>query len=142
MDVGPACSAEEELAVMKSASTQEVDEPRKPTYTLGRHFHKDYPKVVGGKDIYLFTNDGREILDATSGVGVSCLGHGNSFVIKAIEQQLDSGLPYLASCFFSNPLVDDLCEELIKGTGGLMSKVYLTGSGLYLSVRQGNQAYN
>lgn len=69
------------------------------------------------------------MFDASGGAAVSCLGHGNERVIKAISMQLDTGITYLASSFWANRVVEDLCQELIKGTGDIMAKAYLTGSG-------------
>ncbi|KAG8160944.1 hypothetical protein KVR01_009208 [Diaporthe batatas] len=98
-------------------------------YSLLRNLNKVYPKIQGGEGNYLKTADGREIFDAAGGAAVSCLGHGNKRVIKAISDQLSTGTPYLASSFWSSQVVEDLCQELIRGTDGKMARVYLTGSG-------------
>ena len=97
--------------------------------SLGRHLNKVYEMVIGGDGLYLFTQDGRRILDASSGAAVSCLGYGNKKVISAIIELLNTGTPYVASTFWSNPVSEALCNELIKGTNNLMARVYLTGSG-------------
>ncbi|KAM3077311.1 hypothetical protein ACMFMG_006660 [Clarireedia jacksonii] len=106
-----------------------VHDMKRTTFLLDRHLHKDFPVVVKGQGSKLYTKDGRVIFDATSGAAVSCLGHGNERVIRAVCQQMTSGIPYLASGFFGNETVDALCEELIKGTDHKMARVYLTGSG-------------
>jgi 4-aminobutyrate aminotransferase-like enzyme len=105
---------------------------KRTTFLFDRHLHKDFPVVEKGQGSKLYTKDGRIIFDATSGAAVSCLGHGNKRVIKAVCDQMASGIPYLASGFFGNETVDDLCEELIKGTDHKMARVYLTGSGRLL----------
>jgi adenosylmethionine-8-amino-7-oxononanoate aminotransferase len=95
------------------------------------------PEIVGGKGNYLFTKKGNflfrrrgnKIFDACSGAAVSCLGHGNKRVNKAIYKQLKTGTPYLASSFWSSQVVKNLCKELIQGTDEKMAGVYLTGSG-------------
>lgn len=69
------------------------------------------------------------MLDASSGAAVSCLGHGNERVIKAVVKQLNTGTPYLASTFWGSNVAEELCKELIDGTYGKMARVYLTGSG-------------
>lgn len=102
---------------------------KRTTFLFDRHLHKDFPVIVRGSGSKLYTKDGRVIFDATSGAAVSCLGHGNQRVTNAVYQQMTSGIPYLASGFFGNETVDDLCEELINGTGRKMARVYLTGSG-------------
>ncbi|OTA52631.1 PLP-dependent transferase [Hypoxylon sp. EC38] len=99
-------------------------------YTFHRHLHKVYPEIVRGNGNYLITYDGREIFDGCSGAAVSCIGHGNKRVIRAISDQLNAtGTPYIASSFWSSDVVNLLCKELIEGTGGKMARVYLTGSG-------------
>lgn len=100
-----------------------------PEYSLLRNLNKVYPKIKGGEGNYLETTEGRKIFDAATGAAVSCLGHGNKRVIKAISEQLKTGTPYLASSFWNSQVVEDLCKELIRGTDGKMARVYLTGSG-------------
>jgi len=102
---------------------------KKTEFFLDRNLHKTFPVVTGGKGNYLYLADGRTIFDATSGAAVSCLGHDNKRVIKAITDQINTGVPYLCSSFWSCSLVGELCKELINGTEGQMSRVYLTGSG-------------
>jgi adenosylmethionine-8-amino-7-oxononanoate aminotransferase len=96
---------------------------------FGRHLHKSFPVVKSGKGNYLYLADGRTIFDASTGAAVSCLGHDCKRVINAVSAQMNTGISYLASAFWSCDIVDELCKELINGTGGRMSRVYLTGSG-------------
>lgn len=105
---------------------------KKSNFNLTRNIHEAFPLVTGGKGNFLFLADGRTILDASSGAAVSCLGHGNERVIKAITDQINTGVSYLCSSFWSSSVVDELCEELINGTDGEMDRVYLTGSGMSL----------
>jgi hypothetical protein len=102
-------------------------------FLFDRNLHKAFPIVTGGEGNWLHLADGRKVFDATSGAAVSCLGHKNQRVIDALCAQIKTGVPYLASTFWSYEGVDDLCEELVNGTGGLMDRVYLTGSGLSLN---------
>ena len=102
----------------------------KSEFLLGRHLHKAFPMVTGGKGNYLYLADGRTVFDASSGAAVSCLGYGNERVIAAITDQINTGVSYLCSSFWGNSVVEELCKELINGTGGQMSRVYLTGSGM------------
>ncbi|EKD13061.1 uncharacterized protein L3040_007142 [Drepanopeziza brunnea f. sp. 'multigermtubi'] len=102
---------------------------KKTEFLLDRNLHKSFPVVKSGKGNYLQLADGRSIFDATSGAAVSCLGYGNQRIIDAMTAQLSSGIPYLASTFWASEVVEELCKELIDGTGGKMARVYLTGSG-------------
>jgi len=107
---------------------------KRPNFLLDRQLHKEYSVVVGGIGNYLLTSDGRRVFDASGGAAVSCLGHGNERVIEAVCTQMKTGIPYLASMMWGNKVVDDLCQELINGTQGNMSRVYLTGSGPYSKI--------
>lgn len=116
-----------------------LKDPKQPTdgkrvsFLLDRSNRKDYPIVIGGKGLELYTKDHRTILDASSGAAVSCLGHDDKRVINAVTDQMNSGIPYLASAFWAHETVDELCKELIMGTERKMARVYLTGSGLSTS---------
>jgi adenosylmethionine-8-amino-7-oxononanoate aminotransferase len=103
--------------------------PSQTSYSLGRNLNKDYLRIIGGKGNILYTSDGRKVFDASTGAAVSCLGHGNDRVTKAIITELYKGTPYVASTFWTSDVVEDLCKELIIGTDGMMEKCYLTGSG-------------
>jgi len=103
---------------------------KRTAFLLDRNLHKDFPVVVGGKGNYLFTQDGRKVMDSTGGAAVSCLGYGNERVNNAVYHQMKTGISYLASGYWSCEVVEDLCKELIDGTDGKMERVYLTGSGL------------
>ena len=95
-----------------------------------RDLNKQYPSIVSGNGNYLYTQDGRKILDSSGGAAVSCLGHGNERVKAAVMKQMATGISYLASTFWRNPTVDELCQNLRDGTNQKMSYVYLTGSGV------------
>jgi adenosylmethionine-8-amino-7-oxononanoate aminotransferase len=102
---------------------------KRTEFLLDRNLHKSFPVVQGGCGNYLYLMDGRTVFDASSGAAVSCIGHGNKRVVKAISALLNSGIPYLASTFWACEVVEELCKELIYGTDGKMARVYLTGSG-------------
>jgi adenosylmethionine-8-amino-7-oxononanoate aminotransferase len=98
-------------------------------YSFQRHLHKTLPWIEGGKGNLLFTKDKRQIFDACSGAAVTCLGYGDERVIQAIQEELKTGTPYLASSFWTSEVAENLCQELIQGTDKKMARVYLTGSG-------------
>jgi adenosylmethionine-8-amino-7-oxononanoate aminotransferase len=103
---------------------------KKPERLLGRHLRKVFPAVTGGKGNYLYLADGRTVFDATGGAAVSCLGHDNKRVIKAMTDLMNTGTPYLCSSFWTSSVTEELCKELIDGTGGEMDRAYLIGSGM------------
>lgn len=98
-------------------------------YHLGEDVNKPNAVLKSGKGKYLYTKDGRKILDASGGAAVSCLGHGNTRITKKIYGVGKLGISYASSTFFSNDISESLCKELILSTNGAMRMAYLTGSG-------------
>ena len=87
------------------------------------------PVIVDSKGHYLYTSDGREILDATGGAAVASVGHNHPEVKAGIIQQLDS-VSYCYSLFFSTPPAEKLSRLLTESTGGRMSRVFIVSSGM------------
>ncbi|KFY17977.1 hypothetical protein V492_00227 [Pseudogymnoascus sp. VKM F-4246] len=85
-------------------------------------------EVVGSGGNYLYLSTGQMIFDATCGAAVACLGYGNQEVIQAITDQLRINA-YSNSLVFTTKAAAELAEEIISGTGNLMSRVYICSSG-------------
>lgn len=95
---------------------------------LYRQLRQKPLNVVGGRGSYLLTDDGLEILDATCGAAVSCLGHSDRRVYEAIQDQLQR-IPYCYSLYFTNSAAENLCKLLVDSTGGKMSRAFIVSSG-------------
>lgn len=88
------------------------------------------PVVVRSQDHYLQLRDGRQVLDACGGAGVTCIGHGNLEVLLAMNEEA-SNLTYIPWAFFDNQSTIDLQNWLIQSTGRKLTKVYLQSSGTW-----------
>jgi adenosylmethionine-8-amino-7-oxononanoate aminotransferase len=103
-----------------------------PTAThslLYKNFDKHPGALVeSATGIYLHTSDGRDILDATSGAAVACLGYSHKRVQQAVVAQLLS-VPYCHPGFYKTQAAEDLADFLVQSTHGRMSKAVLCGSG-------------
>lgn len=86
------------------------------------------PRIVGSQGMYLYTSDGREILDATGGAAVVSIGHNHPRVKQAIMRQLDE-VAYSWAPMFTTHAAEMLARELVDSTGGEMSKVFVVSSG-------------
>ncbi|OTB09389.1 hypothetical protein M426DRAFT_50635 [Hypoxylon sp. CI-4A] len=96
---------------------------------LYKNFERhEVPVVESGSGIYLQTQDGRRILDATSGAAVASLGYGNEEVHQAITNQLHN-IAYCHPGFYKTAGAEDLAELLVCSTNRRMSKAILCGSG-------------
>ncbi|KAJ5833001.1 hypothetical protein N7474_001312 [Penicillium riverlandense] len=95
---------------------------------LYRQLRQKPLNIVGGRGSYLLTDDGQEILDATCGAAVSCLGHSDERVHAAILDQLQK-IPYCYSLYFTNSAAENLSRFLVDSTGGKMSRAFIVSSG-------------
>jgi adenosylmethionine-8-amino-7-oxononanoate aminotransferase len=95
---------------------------------LHRNIHNLPAQVVAAKGLYITLGNGQTILDATGGAAVSCLGHGNERVKQAIQKQMDV-VSYCHSLFYRTEVAEELAKELVRGTGGEMTRVYIVSSG-------------
>jgi acetylornithine/N-succinyldiaminopimelate aminotransferase len=71
------------------------------------------PVIVGGRGSFLITEDGRELLDFTSGIGVNAFGYADAELNRVISNALNSGLIHTSNLFKTQParlLADRLVE--------------------------------
>lgn len=83
--------------------------------------------VVKSEGSYLYTEDGRKILDFASGVAVNNLGGRHPRVVKAIEKQLETMIHVGHNVVYNESYVE-LGEKLVELTGG-DTMVYFSNSG-------------
>lgn len=83
--------------------------------------------IVDGEGCYVYTEDGRRILDFASGVAVNNLGNKNPEVVEAIREQLDTMIHVGHNVVYNESYVK-LAERLVELTGG-DTKVYFSNSG-------------
>ena len=86
------------------------------------------PMAVGGSGSWLRIADGREILDASGGAAVSCLGHGHPAVVAAVQAQAGA-LEYAHTGFFTNEPAERLAEVLVGHEPGGLSRAYFVSGG-------------
>ena len=88
-----------------------------------------YPNIERGDGVWLFTTDGRKILDACSGGAmVSCLGYGVRDVIDAAAAQA-SEIGYYYNHHFTNRPQEQLAERLVTVVAPEMARVKFTSGG-------------
>ncbi|PLN76815.1 putative aminobutyrate aminotransferase [Aspergillus taichungensis] len=86
------------------------------------------PTIVNSRGIHLITEDGREIVDASTGAAVACIGHNNARVNAAIMSQLNS-FAYIYSPFFTSKISEKLAKALSDSTQNQMAKAFIVSSG-------------
>jgi adenosylmethionine-8-amino-7-oxononanoate aminotransferase len=92
------------------------------------------PIAVRGEGIYLYTQDGRAVIDASGGAAVACLGHGNHRVAEAIGRQA-AAMAYSHTGTFSNQPAEDLADIILDGEPGGLTRAWFCSSG-----SEGNEA--
>jgi adenosylmethionine-8-amino-7-oxononanoate aminotransferase len=86
------------------------------------------PVAVGGDGIYLHLADGTEIIDASGGAAVACLGHGNRRIAQAIGNQAAT-MAYAHTGTFSSQPAEDLAHIVLDGEPGGLAYAYFCSSG-------------
>lgn len=95
---------------------------------LHRDLHKHPYLVVSASGLYLTLSNGRQIIDASGGAAVSCIGHGDERIGQVIASQVTK-LDYCHSLFFSCDPSENLSRALIDSTDGAMARVFIVNSG-------------
>jgi adenosylmethionine-8-amino-7-oxononanoate aminotransferase len=84
------------------------------TNVLPRLLDLAYPEVDRGEGVWLYTSDGKEILDACSGGAmVTCLGHGVGEIVEAAHAQAEQ-IAYLYNHHFTNEPQERLAKRVIE----------------------------
>jgi acetylornithine/N-succinyldiaminopimelate aminotransferase len=78
-----------------------------------------------GEGIWLWDQNGKQYLDALSGIGVSCLGHAHPALVKAISEQAAKVIH--TSNLYEVPLQEELAQEICSISS--MSEVFFANSG-------------
>ena len=103
-------------------------------HLLNRSLHAAPMLAVRGEGMYLWSADGRKIIDGSGGAAVACLGHGHKRVNAAIIKQLQK-VAYVHTALFSSPAAQELADIILDGNPGGLSHAYFCSSG-----SEGNEA--
>ncbi|MEM9725525.1 MAG: aspartate aminotransferase family protein [Pseudomonadota bacterium] len=99
-----------------------------PSAVFPRHTANAPPMAVRGEGAYLFDTAGRRYLDGSGGAAVSCLGHGDPDVIRAIKAQLDQ-LEFAHTGFMTSAPAEALAARLIAHAPEGIERAYLVSGG-------------
>ncbi len=95
-------------------------------------FHRDsravLPVAARGEGVHIVDTDGKRYLDASGGAAVSCLGHSDPDVIRAIQSQVET-LAYTHTSFFTNPMMEELGDTLAAAAPEGLERVYFVSGG-------------
>ncbi|MDY5738536.1 MAG: aspartate aminotransferase family protein [Anaerovoracaceae bacterium] len=90
---------------------------------LSLDFHREYPRVVSGKGIYMYKEDGTEIIDGASGPVLVSLGHGNEEIADAMKEQATKlAFAHRDDCV--TPVLEESCRLIAEASDYDLAKIF------------------
>jgi len=97
-------------------------------FTHNRYFKKHPRLVVAAEGVHYTTEDGRQVLDALSGLWCCNAGHRHPRIVEAVKAQLDT-LDYSVAFQAPHPKAFELAERLCDAAPEPFKHVFFTNSG-------------
>ena len=97
-------------------------------FTANRQFKKAPRMLVGAEGMYYRSDDGRKVLDGTSGLWCCNAGHGRPRISEAIARQAKE-LDYAPAFQMGHPKVFELAARLVTYMPPGLDHVFFTNSG-------------
>jgi len=117
------------MEVMTANSLRDRKDPGAPvSHMLHRTISSQPEIVVSGDGLTLTLADGRQIIDASGGAAVACVGHGNRRVADAIAAQVQK-LAYAHTGLFTTEPAEALANLLLHDEPGGLSHAFFVSSG-------------
>ncbi len=92
-------------------------------YVLSLDFHREYPRVSRGKGIYMYKEDGTEIIDGASGPVLVSLGHGIDEIADAMrEQAVKLAFAHRDDC--TTAILEESCKLIAEASDYDFYKVF------------------
>ncbi len=97
------------------------------SHVFPRHTKANLPTAVGGDGCYLIDADGKRYLDCGD-AAVSCLGHSDTAVIAAVQDQV-AKVAFAHSGFMTSEPAEALADLLVANAPGDLDRVYFVSGG-------------
>jgi len=95
---------------------------------LNADFYREYPRIDSGKGIYMYTDDGTEIIDGASGPVLVSLGHGIEEIADAMrDQAVKLAFAHRDDCI--TPVLEESCETFTEASDGDLYKTFQVAGG-------------
>ena len=98
------------------------------SHIFPRYTKANLPTAVEGDGCYLIDNTGKRYFDGSGGAAVSCLGHGDTEIVKAVQDQV-AKLEFAHTGFLTSEPAEQLADLLIKHAPGDLDRVYFVSGG-------------
>lgn len=101
---------------------------KKENNVLSLDFFREYPRITSGKGIYMYTEDGTEIIDGASGPVLVCLGHGITEMGDVMKAQSDKvAFVHRDDCI--TPILEESCAKISEISGHQLTKIFQVSGG-------------
>ncbi|TMV08862.1 aspartate aminotransferase family protein [Ruegeria sediminis] len=97
------------------------------SHVFPRHTKSVLPVAAGGDGCYLIDAEGKRYLDCGD-AAVSCLGHSNPAVIRAVQEQVEK-IAFAHTGFMTSEPAEALADLLIEHAPGDLDRVYFVSGG-------------
>lgn len=98
------------------------------SHIFPRHTKSVLPVIDRGEGVYLYDRAGKQYFDGSGGAAVSCLGHSDPDVARAIKEQVDQ-VAFAHTGFFTSEPAEALADKLIEHAPEGIERVYLVSGG-------------
>jgi len=103
-------------------------EPFWMPFSPNKEFKKEPRMIVRGQGMYVYTPDGRALIDASSGLFCVAAGHCRPEIAEAVYQQLKT-LDYAGSFLRAHPKAFELAHRVAEYTPAPLNRVFFVNSG-------------
>ena len=97
-------------------------------FSPNKEFKQDPRILVRAKGMYCYTPDGREVIDASSGLFCVAAGHCRPEIARAVAEQLET-LDFIAPFLRAHPKAFELAQRITEYTPAGMNRVFFVNSG-------------
>lgn len=95
----------------------------KENNVLSLDFFREYPRITHGKGIYMYTEDGTEIIDGASGPVLVSLGHGITEMGDVMKEQSDKiAFVHRDDCI--TPVLEESCKKITEASGNHLTRIF------------------
>lgn len=97
-------------------------------HVFHRALGEEMPVAVRGDGIRIIDRDGKRYIDASGGAAVSCLGHSDADVRRAIIEQTER-LTFAHTAFFTTDAAEELADHVIARAPAGLERVFFVSGG-------------
>lgn len=98
------------------------------SHVFPRHTKASPPVADHGDGCYIIDKTGKKYFDGSGGAAVSCLGHSDPDVTRAIKDQVDR-IAFAHTGFFTSEPAEELADLLVSKAPGNLDRVYFVSGG-------------